>query len=90
MGNISEMITTIALAIVGVAVVAVIVSRNSQSPAVIQSAGSAFGNSLAVAEAPVTGANATPNLSYPGGSSTLFGGLSGFGSGSPFGTNLFG
>jgi hypothetical protein len=32
---------------------------------VIQAAGSAFSNALGIAEAPVTGASYTPNLSYP-------------------------
>ena len=61
-----EALTTIALAIVGLGTVAVLVSKNAQTPQVIQSAGSAFGNSLAVAEAPVTGAQTPINLSYPG------------------------
>jgi hypothetical protein len=61
----TEMLTTIALAIVGVAIVALIVSRRSQTPAVIQAAGSAFGNALGVAESPVTGAQYNIDLSYP-------------------------
>lgn len=61
-----EGIVTIATAIVGLGIVAVLVSRRAQTPAVIQSAGSAFGNSMAVAEAPVTGAQTPINLSYPG------------------------
>jgi hypothetical protein len=71
-----EAVTTIALAIVGLGVAAVVVSRKSQTPAVIQSAGSAFSNALGVAEAPVTGASYTPNLSYPGAD---FSGSFGFG-----------
>lgn len=51
--------------VVTVALVSVIVSKNAQTPAVVQSLGSALGNNLAVAEAPVTGANAAPILSYP-------------------------
>lgn len=61
-----ETLTTIALAIVGLGVVSVLVSKNAQTPQVIQSAGSAFGNSLAVAESPVTGATYQVDLSYPG------------------------
>jgi hypothetical protein len=61
-----EALTTIALAIVGLGVVSVLVSKNAQTPQVIQSAGSAFGNSMAVAEAPVTGAQTPIDLSYPG------------------------
>lgn len=61
-----EAIMTIALAIVSLATVAVLVSKKAQTPAVIQAAGSAFGNSLAVAESPVTGATYHIDLSYPG------------------------
>ena len=61
-----ETLTTIALAIVGLGVVSVLVSKKAQTPQVIQAAGSAFGNSLAVAESPVTGATYQVDLSYPG------------------------
>jgi hypothetical protein len=61
-----ETLTTIALAIVALGVVSVLVSKKAQTPAVIQAAGSAFGNSLAVAESPVTGATYNIDLSYPG------------------------
>lgn len=70
-----ESLTTIALAIVGLATVAVLVSKKAQTPAVIQAGGSAFSNALGIAEAPVTGASYTPVLSYPGTDmSTSFGG----------------
>lgn len=71
-----ESITTIALAIVTLATVAVLVSKKAQTPQVIQASGSAFSNALGIAEAPVTGASYTPNLSYPSSSpdfSTSFG-----------------
>lgn len=58
-------LATVLLGIIGVAIVAVIVSRKSQSPEVIQSAGSAFSNALDVAVSPVTGNTSPPNLSYP-------------------------
>lgn len=61
-----ETVSTIALAIVGLGLVSVLVSRNAQTSQVIQSTGSAFSNALGVAEAPVTGAGYTPNLTYPG------------------------
>jgi hypothetical protein len=67
MNSIVEAIVTIALAIVGVAIVATLVSRRAQTPAVIQAAGTAFGSSLAVAVSPVTGLGSRPNLSYPSG-----------------------
>jgi hypothetical protein len=61
-----ETLTTIALAIVGLGVVSVLVSKKAQTPQVIQSAGSAFSNALGVAESPVTGASYQIDLSYPG------------------------
>ena len=48
-------IVTVLLAIVGVAVLAVIVSRNSNTTGVIQAGGSAFSGSLATALSPITG-----------------------------------
>lgn len=58
-------IASIFLAIVGVAIVAVLVSKNAQTPQVVQSVASGFGNSLAVAESPVTGSNIQATLAYP-------------------------
>jgi hypothetical protein len=70
-----EGVVSIALAIVGLAMVSVLVSKNAQTPAVIQSAASGFNNALGVAEAPVSGASYTPNLSYGGNdTSFMFGG----------------
>jgi hypothetical protein len=64
----TEAVVTIATAIVGLAMLAVLVSRKSQTPDVIHAAGSAFSNALGIAEAPVTGVNYQPVLTYPGGS----------------------
>jgi hypothetical protein len=66
MNTFTEALVTIATAIVGLAMVAILVSRKAQTPAVIQASGSAFSNALAVAESPVTGATYSVNLSYPG------------------------
>jgi hypothetical protein len=60
-----EGVVTIALAIVTLGMVSVVVSKKAQTPQVIQAAGSAFSNAMGIAEAPVTGATYTPNLSYP-------------------------
>ena len=49
-------ITSVAIAIVGLAVIAVILSKNANTTGVISSAGTAFSQSLGAAEAPVTGA----------------------------------
>ena len=65
MNAFTEGLVTIALAIVGLGIVSVLVSKNSQTSSVIQAGGSAFGNSLAVAEAPVTGAGLSVQLGYP-------------------------
>ena len=66
MNTLTEMLVTVATAIVGLAIVSVLVSKKSQTPAVIQASGSAFSNALGVAESPVTGAQYNINLSYPG------------------------
>jgi hypothetical protein len=50
-------LASIATAIIGVAILAVLVSKNANTSAVISSAGSAFGNDLGVAISPVTGAS---------------------------------
>lgn len=69
-----ESIVTIAVAITGVALLAVLVSKKSNTAAVIQAAGSAFGNSLGVAVSPVTNSKMKIDTSYP--SSGGFGNLS--------------
>jgi hypothetical protein len=66
MNTLTEMIVTIATAIVGLGIVSVLVSKKSQTPAVIQASGSAFSNALGVAESPVTGATYAIDLTYPG------------------------
>lgn len=66
MNTLTEAVATVLLAIVGVGLAAVLVSKRAQTPAVIQAGGSAFSNALAVAESPVTGASYHINLSYPG------------------------
>ena len=48
-------LTSIALAIVGVAIIATLVSKNAQTPQVLQAAGGAFSTSLSAALAPVVG-----------------------------------
>lgn len=67
MNGLVEGTVTVALAIVGLAMLSVLVSRKSNTSAVIQSGGSALGNTIAVASAPVTGADFAINLGYPGG-----------------------
>lgn len=80
-----EPLVGIAALIVGVAIVAVLVSTRSNTPAVLQAAGSAFSNSLGVAVSPVTGSQPQLNLSYP--SNPLGGSFGQFGV-SPIGLNM--
>ena len=65
MSTFTEMLTTIAVALVTLGVISVLVSKNAQTPAVIQAAASGFNNALGVAESPVTGSHYSPDLSYP-------------------------
>ena len=55
MNNFWEGIVAIATAIVGVALLAVLVSRNAQTPQVISASGTAFANALGAAVSPITG-----------------------------------
>lgn len=55
MGNVTGQIVTVLTAITGVAILAVLVSRNSQTPAVVREFGNAFSESLRAATGPVTG-----------------------------------
>jgi hypothetical protein len=66
-------VTTVLVAICGIALVAVIVSKNANTSGVIQAGGAAFSTSLLAAVSPVTGnAPSVSNLSTSGfGSATL-------------------
>lgn len=55
MDRLTESVVTIAVAIIGLATLAVLVSRNANTSQVIGSAGRAFSDSLGVAVSPVTG-----------------------------------
>lgn len=55
MDDIVRSVVTIAVAIIGVATLSVIVSRNAQTPAVIQAAGNSFAGALRAAVSPVSG-----------------------------------
>jgi PRD1 phage membrane DNA delivery len=65
MDDFVKLVVTVVGLIVAVAIVALIVSPKATTASVIQASGSALGNSLAVAESPVTGATYNVNLSYP-------------------------
>ena len=55
MGNTMGQIATVATAIIGVAILAVLVSKNAQTPAVIKAGGDAFSGALRAATSPVSG-----------------------------------
>jgi len=70
-----EGLITIALAIVGLAVISVLVSKNANTTGVIQATASGFGNSIGAATAPVTGASNSYSYAYPSNDTSM-----GFGS----------
>ena len=61
-------VVTICVAIIGVASLAVVLSRNSNTANIVRNAASGVSNALEAAEAPVTGAAEQPVLTYSGGS----------------------
>lgn len=65
-GRLWESLMTIGAGVIGVAILAVLVSKNAQTPQVLGAAGSAFSNVLSAAEAPVTMATAAPVNSISG------------------------
>lgn len=67
-------IVTIVTAIVGIAIIAVLVSNRAQTANVIQAGSQGLANDISAAVSPVTGSAATPNV----GSSSIFGGFPGF------------
>lgn len=68
MNELWQGVVTIAVAIIGVATLAVLVSKNANTSQVINSAGSAFAQALGAATAPVTGSSAgmlsMPSISF--------------------------
>lgn len=58
-----DAVVTILTAIVGVAIIALLVSQKAQTSSVINAGGNAFATDLEAATAPVTGSN--PSLSNP-------------------------
>lgn len=62
MNNTVGQIVTVLTAIVGVALLAVLVSKRSQTPEVISSFGGAFADALRAATSPVSGGLGSTNL----------------------------
>jgi len=67
MSSFWEGVSTIVLAIVGLAMVAIIISRRSNTAGVLQAGFSGVANNIGVAISPVTGSSMAFDLSYPGG-----------------------
>lgn len=72
MSDIGSAVAGVATAIIGLAIIAVLVSQNAQTSSVIQSAASGFGNVIGAAVGPVTGGGGMSgigsggvNLTYP-------------------------
>lgn len=65
MDKLTEGVITVFTAIIGVAILSILVSPKAQTAGVIQAVASGFGNSLAVAQSPVTGNAVNINTSYP-------------------------
>jgi hypothetical protein len=64
MNRLMEQITVVALAIVGIAIVAVLVSQRANTSNVIGAAGNAFTDAIRAATAPVTGGSGFGGGSY--------------------------
>lgn len=60
MNNATQQLAAIGVAILGVAIVAVLVSKNAQTGSVIQSAGTAFSQVIGAALSPVSGSGSNP------------------------------
>ncbi len=65
MNALTEGMVTVALAIVGLAMLSVLVSRKSNTTGVIQAGASGFSNALGAATASVTGADLPLSFAYP-------------------------
>lgn len=73
MNSIIEAISTIALAVIGLAIVSVLVSKNAQTSSVIQASASGLANNIGVAESPVTGSQISFTTGYPASNSLSLG-----------------
>lgn len=85
MNNVIEPLVTVAGGVIGLAIIAVIVSKNARTADVIGATGSSFANILSAASAPVTGMATAPNV---GGPNSLGLNLPAFGNGGLMGFGL--
>jgi flagellar basal body-associated protein FliL len=65
MNSLVEAAVTIAMAIVGVAILSVLVSNKSQTAEVMKAGGNTFANMLNAATSPVTGGNSGTSVQMP-------------------------
>lgn len=63
--NLMTGVWSVALAIIGVATLAVILSKNANTSGVISAGGSALAQDIGAAVSPITGASTTSGLSAP-------------------------
>lgn len=63
--SIVESITTIALAVIGLAIIATLVSKNANTAGVVQAGASGLANNIGVAESPVSGSQISYTTAYP-------------------------
>lgn len=63
--NMATGIVTIALGVIGVATLAVVLSKKSNTSGVIQAGGSALANNILAATSPIMNTSVTPNVTYP-------------------------
>jgi hypothetical protein len=90
-----EPIVTVLAGIVGLALVAVLVSQKSNTSGVFAAAGGAFSNAISAAVSPVTGNSASPNVNAGSSQNGFFAGsggnlMGGAGNGGTLSLNLFG
>jgi hypothetical protein len=64
-------VVTVLLAITGVAILAVLVSKNANTAGVIQAGGSAYSGALSTALSPITGGSGAGTFNFGGGASYL-------------------
>lgn len=91
--EIFEPVVTILSGIIGIAIIAVLVSQKSNTSGVFAAAGGAFSNAISAAVSPVTGNSAAPNVNAGSSSNGFLPGAGGnlFGSaGGPLSLNLNG
>lgn len=90
-----EPIVTIVAGIIGIALVAVLVSNKANTSGVFAAAGGAFSNAVSAAVSPVTGNSAAPNVNAGTSSNGFFAGsggnlMGGQGNGGTLALNIFG